>query len=502
MKLTQLVNHLRYREIINFRDIAVTGITCDSRRAAAGGLFVAVQGTREDGARYAASAVGRGAAAVVSQGRLPLDDSVVQVIVDDARKALSVLAAVFYDHPSAKLNVIGITGTNGKTTTAYLVRSILEAAGRRCGLTGTIRHHLGCVELPAGNTTPDATDLQAFLAQMVADGLEFCVMEVSSHALVQDRVNDVHFDAAVFTNLSPEHLDYHLTLDEYFAAKARLFDMLNGSSHAVLNAADPRSVDLARRTRAGVTWYGVDCGADVGAGILSSGINGSHVLLDLPQGRHEVKLKLIGKHNVSNALAAAGVCGMYGVGPEHIVRGLESVTGIPGRLERVDTCGDFAVFVDYAHTDDALDVVLSNLRELVSRRIITVFGCGGDRDRAKRPRMAAASERWSDLVVVTSDNPRSEDPAEIIRQACAGFTTKADYTVRVDRAAAIEEAVRLAEPGDLVLIAGKGHESTQTFADRVVPFDDREAAREAIRRRTGGPGGVKETVSKKTAVGM
>ncbi|RKY25725.1 MAG: UDP-N-acetylmuramoyl-L-alanyl-D-glutamate--2,6-diaminopimelate ligase [Planctomycetota bacterium] len=502
MQLRQLVNHLRYREIINFRDVPVTGITCDSRRVMGGVMFVAVSGGREDGARYAASALRRGAVAVVSEGRLPVNGDTVQIIVDDARKALSSLAAVLYDHPSTSLNVIGVTGTNGKTTTTYLVRSIMRAAGKGCGVIGTIEYNLGGIILPAGNTTPDAADLQAFLAQMVEHGQEFCAMEVSSHSLVQDRVADVHFDTAVFTNLSHEHLDYHLTLEEYFSAKALLFEMLNDSSRAVLNADDPRSVALARRTRAQVVWYGMDRGADIGAKILSSGIDGTRLMLGLPQGEFETKLRLVGKHNVSNALAAAAACGVYGVKPEHIVRGLESVAGLPGRLERVDTGGGFAVFVDYAHTDDALNTVLSNLRELAPRRIITVFGCGGDRDRAKRPKMAAASERWSDLTVVTSDNPRSEDPQAIIGDITRGFSREAEYVVQPDRAAAIEKAVTLAEAGDLVLIAGKGHETTQKFADRVVPFDDREVARKAIERRAGASSKSGNAITQKTAVGF
>jgi len=501
MKLQKLINHIRYREIINFRDVEISGITCDSRKAGPGCIFAAVHGAREDGSRYAAQAVEAGAVAVVSDRRLALNGGLVQIIVDDARKTLSAFAAAVNDHPSTKLNVIGVTGTNGKTTTTYLVRSILENAGRPCGVVGTIQYQTGGAVMEAGNTTPDAAELQGLLGRMVAEGMEFCAMEVSSHSLVQDRVADVHFDSAVFTNLSHEHLDYHLTLDEYFAAKALLFDMLNDSSHAILNANDPRSVALAQRTRAQVTWYGIDCGADFGAKTISSGIDGSRVALDTPKGERELKLKLIGRHNVSNALAAAAACSAYGVKIEQIVRGLEAVTSVPGRLERVDSGEGFAVFVDFAHTDEALNAVLSNLRELTPRRIITVFGCGGDRDRGKRPKMAAASAKWSDLVVVTSDNPRTEDPLAIIEEIKRGFPPTADYIVEPDRAAAIEKAISLAEPGDLVLIAGKGHENTQKFADRVIPFDDREVARSILACRRTAKCGGKSTVKQETTVG-
>jgi len=501
MKLQKLVNHIRYREIMNFRDVEVTGITCDSRRVKPGYVFAAVHGTKEDGSRYAAEAVATGAAAIVSDKRLALNGSLIQIIVDDARKALSAFAAAINDHPSTKLHVIGVTGTNGKTTTTYLIRSILENAGKPCGIIGTIEYNVGGAAVQANNTTPDSAELQGFLGRMVDKGMRFCAMEVSSHSLVQDRVADVHFDSAVFTNLSHEHLDYHLTLDEYFAAKAMLFEMLNDSAHAVLNANDPRSVALVQRTRAQVTWYGMDCGADFGAKIISSGIDGSHVILDTPKGRNELKLKLIGKHNISNALAAAAACSAYGVKPEQIVRGLQAVANVPGRLERVDGGDGFAVFVDFAHTDDALNTVLSNLRELAPRRIITVFGCGGDRDRGKRPKMAAATERWSDLVVVTSDNPRTEDPLQIIEEIKRGFSPRANYVVEPDRTAAIEKAIALAEAGDLVLIAGKGHENTQKFADRVIPFDDREVARALLERRGTTVCGCKSNIKLETTVG-
>jgi UDP-N-acetylmuramoyl-L-alanyl-D-glutamate--2,6-diaminopimelate ligase len=483
MKLQKLVNHIRYREIINFRDVEVAGITCDSRKTRPGCIFAAVHGTKEDGSRYAAAAAESGAVAIVSDKRLALNGGLIQIIVDDARKALSAFAAAINDHPSTKLHVVGVTGTNGKTTTTYLIRAILEGAGKPCGLVGTIEYNVAGMTREAANTTPDSAELQGLMGEMVDAGMKFCAMEVSSHSLVQGRVADVHFDSAVFTNLSHEHLDYHLTLDEYFAAKAMLFDMLNDSSHAILNANDPRSVALAQRTRAQVTWYGIDCGADFGAKILSSGIEGSHVLLDMPRGKHELRLKLIGKHNISNALAAAAACSAYGIKPEQIVKGLESVSTVSGRLERVDAGDGFAVFVDFAHTDDALNAVLSNLRELAPRRIITVFGCGGDRDRLKRPKMAEATEKWSDLVVVTSDNPRTEDPLKIIEEIKRGFSPRANYVVEADRRAAIEKALSLAEDGDLVLIAGKGHENTQKFADRAVPFDDREVARAVLATR-------------------
>ncbi len=476
MKLRKLISHTRHVGTTGFQNVEVRDVVNDSRLVGALDLFVAVKGAGDDGAKYAAEAVRRGAVAVVACEPPEGVEGVPLILVKDAREALSSLSAVIHGHPSTRMKVIGVTGTNGKTSVSIIVRSILRQAGKETGLLGTISYEIGACKMPATVTTPESCDIQRFLAQMCISGCTYGVMEVSSHALEQKRVNDVDFDAAVFTNLTSEHLDYHGCIEDYFEAKAKLFRMLRPSARAVINADVPYGAALARVTKAAVTYYGLERRAEVSARIRSVDLGGSRYTMLIDGAKVPVHSALPGRHNILNALAAAAVCWRMGISLDDIRDGIEAVERVEGRLENVGGTRPFRVLVDYAHTEDALNTVLACVRPLVSGRLITVFGCGGERDRTKRAPMAAAAQRWSDLVVVTSDNPRTEDPLDIIGGIEAGFTPEARYIVEPDRAAAIAAAIGQAREGDLVLIAGKGHEKVQKFGDGEIPFDDRAVA--------------------------
>jgi UDP-N-acetylmuramoyl-L-alanyl-D-glutamate--2,6-diaminopimelate ligase len=468
---------------------AVTGVSYDSRTVAAGQVFVALRGQHADGTVFARQAIERGAAAIVSEQPAPEGVHVPWAIVDDARLALALIAAAFYRDPSREMQVIGITGTNGKTTTAYLVASIFEAAGIRCGLLGTVAYRIGDVVREATRTTPEAPDVQALLRQMVDEGCGACAMEVSSHALSLRRVDGMTFAAAVFTNLTRDHLDFHADMDQYFRAKRRLFEMLPGDAPSLLNVDDPRGSALADAGGRPVT-YAIGRTADITPGPLSFSLDGLTFDVRTPRGTLHVRSTLVGRPNVYNILAAVSTATALDLPFDAIERGVQALAGVPGRFEMVSGKKDeVTVVVDYAHTDDALRNLLETARPLARGRLITVFGCGGDRDRTKRPLMGAVAGRLSDLIVITSDNPRSEDPNRIIEEIQRGITsdTRKDAGQRlltiVDRRAAIVKAIELARPGDLVLIAGKGHEKYQVIGDRVLPFDDVAVAREALSRR-------------------
>jgi len=465
--------------------IDITGITADSRRVEPGSLFAAVPGVSVDGHVFAPDAARRGAAALIVERPLRSAPALPQIMVTDARRALAHAAAILAGHPSRRLRVVGITGTNGKSTTACLVQAILDAAGRRAGLIGTISYRVGRRTIPAPLTTPDSVTLQALMADMVDEGLDSVVMEVSSHALDQHRTDAVDFDVACFTHLSSDHGDYHPTPEHYRDAKGRLFEGLRPGATAVLNTDDDASLVYVDRTQGDVLWYGPD--GDVVAEVTERSLAGSRFTLYANGDSATVRTRLIGRHNVENAAAAAACALALGI-PLHVAAaGIESLACVPGRLERVDAGQPFTALVDYAHTDDALDKVLRSLRPLVDdRRLIVVFGAGGDRDTAKRPRMGAAAAATADSVWITSDNPRSEDPADILAQIAAGVPAPHAHKVRreVDRRRAIFGAVAEAREGDLVLVAGKGHERTQKLRDVEIPFDDCQMLREAI---TGSP---------------
>jgi UDP-N-acetylmuramoyl-L-alanyl-D-glutamate--2,6-diaminopimelate ligase len=468
---------------------AVTGIAYDSRVVKAGHVFVALKGLHADGVAFARQAIERGAVAIVSEQPAPPDVAFQWTAVRDARLALALLAAAFHHHPSAEMQVVGITGTNGKTTTAHLVASIFDAAGIRCGVLGTIAYRIGDEIREATRTTPEAPDVQALLREMVDRGCGACAMEVSSHALSLRRVDGMTFAAAVFTNLTRDHLDFHADMEAYFKAKRLLFEMLPRDAPGLVNLDDPRGAALTDIAGRPVT-YAINHPADITVGPLSFSLEGLTFDVRTPRGMLHVESKLVGRPNVYNILAAVSTATALGLPFDAIERGLAALDGVPGRFQIVSSPKDeVTVVVDYAHTDDALRNLLETARPLARGRLITVFGCGGDRDRAKRPLMGAVADRLSDVIVVTSDNPRSEDPQSIIEEIQRGISpvTKRDSAQRlfsiVDRLTAIGRAIELARPGDLVLIAGKGHEKYQVIGDRALPFDDVAVSREALAHR-------------------
>ena len=465
-------------------DPPITSLCYDSRQAEPGALFFALPGAKADGAQFARQAAERGAAAIIAQ--CPVEDAGCPVVlVPDARAAMADVAAAFFKHPDRTLKCVGITGTNGKTTTAFLTKHLLDAAGLRCGLIGTVKYLIGDEEIPAPRTTPESVDLQKMLAQQRDAGGRAMAMEVSSHAIVQHRARSVAFDAAIFTNLTQDHLDYHRTMDAYFEAKALFFEAVaaqaNKRPRLIVNADDRFGHRLIERfgKKAKLVTFGRGVHADFRASSVRFDANGATFHLDARKKSYLVRMPLIGLFNIYNTLGALAAASSCGVELRASVAALAGAPQVPGRLERVPSRRNFQVFVDYAHTDDALRNVLRTLRELSPARLITVFGCGGDRDRAKRPLMAAAAEELSDWSVLTSDNPRREDPEEILRDVQAGMRGTGFETI-ADREAAIRHAVNLAAPGDIVLIAGKGHENYQEFADRKIPFDDVAVAERAI----------------------
>ena len=505
MTLRDLLSEIPEPASMNVNDASigettVTAVTYDSRQAGPGAVFVALRGVNADGASFAREALNRGAVAIVSEAVAPRDVTRPWIQVPDARLSLAALAATLYDNPSEELTLVGITGTNGKTTTSYVLASIFEAAGIRCGRIGTVGYRIGEREFEASRTTPEAPDLQRMLREMVDDGCGACVMEVSSHALTLRRADRLHFAAAVFTNLTRDHLDFHRDMEAYFVAKRRLAELLPQTGIAVTNLDDPRGRDFAAAAHRPVT-YAIDRPADVRPGPLSFSLDGLRFDVRTPRGTLRLVSRLVGRPNAYNILAAAATAMALDVPFSAIEEGIAALEDVPGRFQVVSAAGDdVRVVVDYAHTDDALKNLLETARPLSGGgRVITVFGCGGDRDRTKRPLMGAVAARLSDLVVITSDNPRSEDPAQIIEEIKRGIVVPADRTppggtpakspphvAVVDRKAAIERAIREAGAGDLVLIAGKGHEKYQVIGDKTLPFDDVEIARAALARRRAG----------------
>jgi len=463
-------------------EVEIAGLAYDSRKVGPGTLFFCVPGEKVDGHEFGPAAVAAGAAALVVERELGLGAA--EVVVADARAAMAPLAARFAGDPTAELRVFGVTGTNGKTTTAFLVREILEAAGIRTGLLGTVKQVVGGVEEEVERTTPEAIDMQATFRRMLASGDAACAMEVSSHALVLRRADAIHFDVTLFTNLTQDHLDFHATMAEYFAAKRLLFEQAGATR--VVNVDDEYGRRLAEEFEC-VTFSAAGGAADYRADAVEFDTAGARFLARTPHGDLPVRTGLPGGFNVANALGALAAAVALGVGPEAAAAGLERAARVPGRFEPIDEGQGFAVLVDYAHTPDSMENVLRAARRLTRGRVISVFGAGGDRDRDKRPMMGRAGGELSDLAVVTSDNPRSEDPAAIVAEVAAGAEGQgAEVAVEVDRRAAIGLALGRAEPGDTVVIAGKGHEQGQEFEEgRKVPFDDREVAREELRRLRG-----------------
>ncbi len=470
--------------VVSEPDLPITGLTADSRAVRPGDLFVAASGTQVDGLDFVPQALAQGAVAVVASRAVELPPGVGFVGVPDVAAAKPLLADRFFGHPSGRLKVVGITGTNGKTTTAEILRSMLTMDGRDSGLVGTLGAWIGSTHEPLSNTTPDAIELQRLLARMVDANLSTAVLEVSSHALTLGRVGGVDFDVGVFTNLTQDHLDFHGSMKDYGLAKARLFEQLMPDAVAVLNADDEMSARYAERTLARVFTYGLDQPADVSADLRRLDGDGSAFQLQVDERKILLPLstRLVGRHNVSNALAAAATALALDLPAAAIRTGLSSLAAVPGRLQSVDCGQDFRVLVDYAHTPDALQQVLTQLRPLTRGRLRVVFGCGGDRDKSKRPLMGATVADLADDLYVTSDNPRGEDPQCILDDILAGLPAEAlgRAVSLVDRRAAIAAACSEASGGDIVVVAGKGHEVTQTIAGEQLDFDDRAVTREVL----------------------
>jgi len=487
--LSRLAGAVTGARLIGDGEIPVTAITCDSRRVTPGALFVAITGLTTEGVRFVPEALARGAAAVVSEPHAaPGRAGVPWLVVPDARAALAGLSRAFFGAPDEALTVCGITGTKGKTTTSILLAAALEAAGRPTGVIGTLGTLSAGHRSPGAHTTPEAPDLYATLDGFRTAGCAAAVLEVSSHALALQRVAGMRFALAVFTNLTRDHLDFHKDMESYFAVKARLFAGLPPEAAMAVNLDDPFAPRLIQPARTRVVTYGRTTRADIHPLESQLTRDGIRLRARTPAGDVEIASPLVGPPNLANLLAALAAAHALGLAPEAAARGLASVAGIPGRLERVEAGQDFTVLVDFAHTPDALDNVLRAARGLTAGRLLVVFGCGGDRDRGKRPLMGEVAARGADALWLTSDNPRTEDPIAIIRDVEAGFPppgTGAERHVEADRERAIGAALAAAAPGDVVVIAGKGHETEQILADRRVPFDDREVARRALRGHPG-----------------
>ncbi len=472
-----------------FSDRAIK-VRTDSRHVRPGDVFVAIRGANCDGHDFIGPAVANGARYIVYQKDHTLPSfshpggAPVVISVGDSARAAGLLAQAAQGNPGAQLTNLAVTGTNGKTTVTFLVHSCLQAAGHKCGLVGTVVYDTGSGLAPSSLTTPDCLTIAEAQRHMVDAGVEYMVIEASSHALAQDRLAGMDFRAAAFTNLTGDHLDYHKTKESYLAAKTRLFTTLSPEASAVLNRQAPESQSIAQATKARVCWYALDEPADLTARIELMGLEGTHFVLEYQGQREPVSTPLLGRYNVANHLAAAGLCFAAGLDLSTVAAGLSSLTGVPGRLEKVPGDG-FTIVVDYAHTDDALQNVLATLRPLCAGRLIVVFGCGGDRDKTKRPRMARVVQQWADRVVVTSDNPRTEKPRAIIDDIMAGFDDPdAEHVVvEPDRRKAIGIAVQNAQPNDVVLIAGKGHETYQIIGDRKFDFSDKDVARQCLREQ-------------------
>jgi UDP-N-acetylmuramoyl-L-alanyl-D-glutamate--2,6-diaminopimelate ligase len=466
-------------------ELEITGVVCDSRRVKPGHIFVAIGGTLADGRKYVPNAIQAGARVIVAERLIAAPPDVHVFVCPDARRRLAELSAIFHDRPSLRLHVIGITGTNGKTTTAFRTRSILEQAGHPSGLIGTVWYQIGSRRIPASHTTPDAPAMHALLAEMVEANCIHAVMEVSSHALDQQRVESVAFDVGVFTCISDrEHLDYHGVFEAYLEAKAHLFDLISPGGTAVLNADDRCSHQVADHVQPScrTLWFGTDHSADVAADVVSMDLGGTEYELHTPWGKRRVRTRMLGGFNVHNELAAASSALAAGINLDDVVAGIANAEPVPGRLERIPG-PDFLGIVDYAHNEGGLEAVLSTVRELATRRLILVFGCGGNRDRSKRPAMGVVAEKYADLIVLTADNSRDEPTEWILREIQMEMTGDRPRLVEPDRAAAIAAAVHAAGPGDVVLVCGKGHEQTQKIGRTAVPFDDRDVLRRAIAER-------------------
>jgi UDP-N-acetylmuramyl-tripeptide synthetase len=481
-------------EIYGDPDVNVTGINYDSREVKPGNVFFCLEGEHTNGKYFVNDAVSRGAKVIVSDEKITCPPEVTLLIVEDRLKALAAMSAGFYDHPSKKLSLIGVTGTNGKTTVTYLVESIFRQAGVPVAVIGTVNYRIGDEIITPKTTTPQASDLQYLLDLSLKKGIKTVVMEVSSHALVLGRVAHCEFDMCVFTNLTRDHLDFHKTMDDYFHAKLKLFQILSEISDrkdekfAIINKDDRYAGCISDSVKVPVITYGLNKKSDITANSMRTNHRGMRFNIHSDIGSIDISTSLIGRYNIYNILAACACAVAKKIDLRCIKKGIEKIGAVPGRLERIDCGQPFTVIVDYAHTDDALCNVLSTIKELNPKRLVTVFGCGGDRDRLKRSLMGEVAADLSDYVILTNDNPRTEEPQKIILDIEVGVRKKGkdNYKVILDRKQAIEDAINMAEKNDVVLIAGKGHESYQIIGDNRIPFDDREIARKYLQKRMKG----------------
>ncbi|MBT5631732.1 MAG: UDP-N-acetylmuramoyl-L-alanyl-D-glutamate--2,6-diaminopimelate ligase [Nitrospina sp.] len=493
-KLSHLILGLPINNILGTMDRAIREIVYDSRKAGPDTLFAAIPGESWDGSEFIKDAISKGASAFITQ--TPLESlnglglgsrNVTALCVEDSRKALSIASANFYQHPSEQIALTGITGTNGKTTTAYILEAVFRAEDVRTGVIGTINYHYDDKVFPATVTTPESLDLNRMLRQMIEEKVENCFLEVSSHALHQSRVHGMNFKVGIFTNLSRDHLDFHGDMDRYKNAKKKLF-LENNVEHPILNIDDSVGREFADEFKAGLFTTGIDRNADFKAENIVLTRSGCEFTLKTPFGAGEIRSNLLGRHNVHNLLSAGAGAMVQGVPLEKVQEAFRHIQPIPGRFERIDNDHGFSVLVDYAHTDDALSNAISAAKDFTEGRLIVVFGCGGDRDKGKRKAMGKAVLSKADFSIITSDNPRTEDPEQIIDDILQGVPASAckddDYTVIINRKDAIECAIQSAEKNDLVLIAGKGHENYQVLETQTIHFDDREIARSALRKRS------------------
>lgn len=493
MKLKKLLKDISNLQVRGSRDPEITGICANSKLVAPGNLFIARKGRVHDGAFYIPEAVAAGAVAVLTDLFDPLlDKSITQIIHPDVASLEGIVSANYYQYASNELFMVGITGTNGKTTTSFLVKHLLDSFSQPCGLIGTIEYIMGQHRYQATRTTPDAVSTQKMLREMVIEGCQSAVMELTSHALDQHRVDCICFDTAVFTNLTLDHLDYHGTMDAYQKAKGKLFRSLDPNKKkkvhpypkmAIINADSPWHKKMIEGCRVDVFTYAIDNDADLRAEKFELSPVGTSMTLNFRGQRVNLSWPLVGRFNAYNCLAAAAVGLSRHLPLEGIAHALEKAPFVPGRLQVVPNPLGLKIYVDFAHSDDALRNVLECLQEFKTGRILTVFGCGGNRDASKRPKMAQVCQQYSDLAIVTSDNSRDEDPLEIIRQITSGFEAKDRYLIEPDRYAAIEKAIDLATPNDIILIAGKGHETYQIFANKTIEFDDRKVALEICQKK-------------------
>jgi len=483
MRIIRLIKSLEnYHLDRPLEDFEVRGISCNSKAVQDDFLFVAIKGTHQDGHKFIEEAIGKGARVLIVQdlrSKGSSSDKVYFITVKDTRKALAKLASEFYGNPSRKIKIVGITGTNGKTTVTYLIEAILKEQNFNPAVIGTINYRFKDRILPSKNTTPGPIELQALLSDMVKQDINYALIEVSSHALDQNRTGGIDFYSAIFTNLTQDHLDYHHTLENYFQTKAKLFTSLDTDSFAVINNDDGYGQRLKALTAAKIVTYGIDNPTDISAGDIKCDLSHTEFQLVLPTARIKFSSPLIGRHNVYNILAAVSWAQKDGLDLSAIKSAVEKFSFVPGRLEKIDFKGEFTIFVDYAHTEDALRNVITTLRPLSTSRIIVVFGCGGDRDKTKRPKMGRLVTELADFAIITNDNPRSEDPQEIIADIKKGIK-KENFCVIPDRREAIKKSLSLAKAEDIVLIAGKGHEGYQILKDKTINFDDRRVVKECL----------------------